>query len=266
MANILAEKYASLHAGADYKNRLRQQEFKVSSQNGEDGLILFILSQIGAKTRTFVEFGFGDGRQCNAANLIRHFGWKGLMMDGNPDSVRSAKAHYAALGIKEGDGLNIRKCFVTAENINGKLREYGMSGEVDLLSIDIDGNDYWLWKAIDAVSPRLLVIEYNASFGSERSITVLYDPAFDRYKKHPSGWYHGASLKALEKLGREKGYALVGCNSDGVNAFFVRADLLQKPLQEITADEAYYPTIKREHICSTEEQFSKIRHLEFTEI
>ena len=266
MAGLLYEKYSDLAADTKYKSTLKQKEFKVFSQNGDDGLILYILSQIGVEERNFVEFGFGDGIECNAANLILNFGWTGLMMDGNPMSVQSAQSYYSNKGIEEKDGLKIRECFITKENINQMLKDNGMEGEIGMLSIDIDGNDYWIWKEIDIINPRLLVIEYNASFGKNRSLTVKYDPAFNRYSKHKSGWYHGASLLALEKLGKEKNYSLVGCNTDGVNAFFVRNDLLKGELRVVSASEAYYPMKKRLAVCSVEDQFKKISHLPYSEI
>lgn len=154
---------------------------------------------------------------------------------------------------------------LTAENINETISGAGAHGEIDLLSIDVDGNDYWLWETLDVIEPRVVVIEYNASFGP-RSISVPYDPGFVRFRKHPSGWYHGASLAALAKLGRRKGYDLVGADSRGVNALFVRADARRGCLRAVRAEEAYYPQKKRLAVATVEQQLEAIQHLDFVEI
>lgn len=114
---------------------------------------------------------------------------------------------------------------MTVENIERTIEELNIPKSLDILSIDIDGSDYWIWKAINNINPRIVVIEYNAAFGMNRSVTVPYEPDFDRFKKHKSGYYHGASLKALTKLGKEKGYSFICCDSNGVNAFFIRDGL-----------------------------------------
>ena len=156
------------------------------------------------------------------------------------------------------------KSFITKENVN-EVIEKEINGEIDLLTIDIDGNDLWIWKAINAISPRVVMIEYNASFG-HKQITVKYDPEFKRYKKHESGWYYGASLSALTKLAQEKGYVLVGCSSSGVNAFFARQDIAKDKIDCILPEEAYYPHISRINKYSIEEQFEKLKDLEFEHI
>ncbi|WP_423929612.1 hypothetical protein [Candidatus Palauibacter sp.] len=248
-----------------YRALLRNREFKVSSQNGEDGLIAFIFSEIGVTNRRFVEFGVGDGRECNCANLAIRFGWSGLMLEGNSVSARRAREYYAKLERSGGNGIQVRRAHVTAENINETIACAGVQGEIDLLSIDIDGNDYWLWEALDVVRPRVVVIEYNASFGL-RSVTVPYDPQFVRLRRHRSGWYHGASVSALAKLGERKGYDLVGTDSRGVNAFFVRKDALGGRLRPLGAEEAYRPQKKRMVVATVEQQFSAIAHLDYFEV
>ena len=249
-----------------YKEKIRQYEYKVFSQNGEDGLIHHIFNQIGTTNKTFVEFGVETGRECNAANLIIHAGWEGLMLDGSSANVESGLAYYRELGETIADKVQFSQCFVTTDNINETIEAHGIQGEIDLLSVDIDGNDYWLWNAIDVISPRVVVVEYNASFGANRSQTVCYDPTFTRFKKHKSGWYHGASLAAFTKLGSQKGYKLVAADSGGCNAFFVRKDIPLGDLQEIIPTDAYYPQPKRNRIASLEQQYSLIQHLKFEDI
>ena len=268
LAHFIFSEYEAIAGEADqlgYRAMLRNREFKVSSQNGEDGLIAFIFSEIGVTNRRFVEFGVGDGRECNCANLAIRFGWSGLMLEGNAMGARRAQQYYANRKRSGGNEIEVRRAHVTVENINDTIASAGVRGEIDLLSIDIDGNDYWLWKAIDVVSPRVVVIEYNASFGL-RSITVPYDPQFVRLRRHRSGWYHGTSVSALAKLGERKGYDLVGTDSRGVNAFFVRKDALGGRLRALSAEEAYRPQKKRIAVATAEQQFSAIAHLDYVEI
>ena len=265
-AQQLFDRYESVAGSPDYKEIMRNRECQVFSQNGEDGLLLYILSKIGISNKTFVEFGMETGRECNLANLAINFGWNGLFMDGGEKNIASARNYYHEIGRFETDKINIQQCFVTRENINREITNFGITAEIDVLSIDIDGNDYWIWQAIDCITPRVVIIEYNASFGPERSITVNYDPAFSRYRKHRSGWYHGASLTALTKLGKEKGYRLVCADSKGCNAFFVRDDLITSGLEEISPVDAFYPQPKRGRMASLDQQFELIKQLGYTKI
>ena len=135
--------------------------------------------------------------------------------------------------------LTLIERLVTAENINPTLDAAGLAGEVDVLSIDIDYNDYWVWKAIDIIRPRVVVIEYNCSLRPPLSLVAPYDPARTRSS---GGNFFGASLGALVKLGQTKGYRIVGCCFAGVNAFFVRDDLCGTLfLDPATAEEHYEP-------------------------
>lgn len=154
---------------------------------------------------------------------------------------------------------------VEPETIDDLLRRNAVEREIDLLSLDIDGNDYWVWRAISAIDPRLVVIEYNASFGPERSVTVPYRRGFDRYLEHLSGFYHGASLSALTTLAEQKGYVLVGCDSRGSNAFFVKRERAAGKLETVDPREAYFPCWERAHL-TPEQQFAQIRHLELVEV
>ena len=266
MEGLLRREYGALSADADYRTELRSREARVHSQNGEDGLLLYILSQVGVTNRTLGEFGVSDGIQCNAANLIINFGWGGLLMDGSSDKVETARSHYAGFADAYPERLKIESAFVTVENVNGLFEAAGLSGEIDLLSIDIDGNDYWVWEALDVVSPRVVAIEYNGSFSAERAVTIPYDPDFNRLDAHESGWYHGASLSAFHKLGQKKGYRLVACDSFGVNAFFVRSGLPLGALRELDPADAYYPERKRSLGTSPEAQLQRVSSLPLTEV
>ena len=262
---VEAVTHHSVYFGQRPKTPLNKYEFKVYSQNGEDGILLYLVSKIGATTRTLVEFGCGSGRECNSANLLRNFGWNGLLMDIDDMNVRDALEYYEDL-VRRRRRIAIAKHRINAENINQVLTEHGMRGEIDLLSIDIDGNDYWVWKAVNQITPRIVVIEYNASLGYDEAITVKYDPSFDRLGKSSSGLYHGASLQAMKELGHSKGYALLGCDSSGANAFFVRRELLTDALREVSVVDGYYPNARRSRTLTPDQQQDIIRRLDFEHI
>ena len=263
--SVMQQRYAALMTDQRDAKGIRGHDLKVYSQGGEDGILLYIFSQIGVTNRCFVEFGIGDGRECNTANLSVNFGWQGLLLECNEDLVTAAQIYYREK-LRSPDSVKIARCMVTTDNINQTLADNEMVGEIDLLSIDIDGNDYWIWQAITVVQPRVVVIEYNASIGVEASLTVKYDPVFDRFAHHTSGYYHGASLAALAKLARSKGYFLIGCDSDGINAFFVRQDVGREKLYECSVQEAFITNARRSARLSPAKQFDIIKQLEFVEV
>ncbi len=199
--------------------RLLKFGYRAYSQNDEDGIIEQIFERIGASNRSFVEFGVGNGLESNALNLLVA-GWNGLWMEKDPGSVDQIRENLR-LFIETEKRLLVKQAAVTAANVNDLLEQSVPFSEPDLLSIDIDGNDYWIWEALSARRPRVVVIEYNALWRPPLSVTMSYNSA---HAWRGDGYY-GASLKALEKLGTRKGYNLVGCCFAGVNAFFVRQDL-----------------------------------------
>ena len=215
--------------------RLLRYGFKIYAQNDEDGIIQEIFRRIGATSRTFVEFGVESGVECNSVKLLVE-GWRGLWIEATREHAENIRRRFAPF-IADGR-LKVLQRLVSAENIDALMAEGGSAGEIDLLGIDIDYNDYWVWKAVTAVRPRVVVIEYNASLRPPLSLTVPYDPQ----GKWDGSNYYGASLEALVRLGAEKGYRIVGCSIAGVNAFFVGADLCgNKFLEPATAAEHYEP-------------------------
>lgn len=249
-----------------YQSTINRYEHRIYSQNGEDGILLYLFSLLGTTDRRFVEFGIGDGRQCNTANLSLNFGWSGLLMDIDPSNVQSAQVYYGQQLGQQAKHVQVMQAHVTADNINQNLADQGYTGELDLLSIDIDSNDYWIWHAIDVIQPRLVVIEYNASLGDQRRLVVPYQANFRAGTAHVSGFYHGASLAALALLGEQKGYILAGCESAGINAFFVRQDVAQARLIPQSPADAYFPHAYRTTLMNPAAQFDLIRHLPFTEL
>jgi hypothetical protein len=199
-----------------------QSEFRVFSQWGEDGIIQYLLAHVPIERKVFVEFGVENYTESNTRFLLIHDHWAGLVIDGsveNIDYIRRDPIYWAA-------NLKAECAFVTQENINDLLARNGITGDVGLLSVDIDGNDYWVWQAIDTISPRIVVCEYNSQFGPIAEVTTPYDPAFVRDTAHFSKIYYGASIAALNSLAVRKGYSLVASNSTGNNVFFVRNDLV----------------------------------------
>ncbi|MDH3611073.1 MAG: FkbM family methyltransferase [Nitrosopumilus sp.] len=193
-------------------------EKKIYSQNGEDGIIQFIFGKIGITNKFFVEFGVGHGIQCNT-RYLRELGWDGLSMD---------SAFQSKL---------IKKEIITAENIEKLFKKYEVPKKFDLLSIDIDYNDYWVWKSIVNYSPNIVIIEYNSSHPPNQSKVVPYNPNgfWDRTN------FFGASLRALKNLGDSKGYQLIGCDSMGINAFFCKKELAEKIFPEKNIEEIFMP-------------------------
>ena len=182
----------------------------VHSQGGEDGVLLRLFEKIGVCNRYFVEFGAWDGLHLsNTANLRLQHDWSGLLLEGSDRA----------------DGDLVKREVVDAENIESLFARYGVPEEFDLLSIDIDGNDYWVWKAISRYSPRVVIVEYNIFFLAEIAKTIAYDPGHV-WDREDHCFYHGASLAAFDKLAREKGYALLHTDVYCPNAIFVRRDLL----------------------------------------
>jgi hypothetical protein len=213
---------------------LNAKRFRLRSQHEEDGVLFAVLDRAGWRTRRFVEIGAGRSGG-TAAALAYECGWAGLMLDLRRKSVAAARRIFSI-----NPGVTIVEARVTPANVNDLLTEHGYTGEVDLLSIDIDSYDYWILEALTVVSPRVLVLEYNAHFGPARRVTIPADQPLDAT---PRG-YSGASLAALAALARRKGYRLVACEDAGVNAFFVR-DGLAPDLRELSPAEAFKPLKSR---------------------
>jgi hypothetical protein len=210
-------------------------EYQVYSQWGEDGIIQFLIKNILIKKRIFVEFGVETYEQSNTRFLLVNDNWSGLIIDGSQENILKIKNDEVYWNYN----LKAICSFVSKENINELLIKNGLSGEIGLLSIDIDGNDYWIWDAINVINPEIVIVEYNYRFGDSAAVTIPYQDDFVREKAHYSMIYFGASLKALCLLAKRKGYFFVGCSSNGVNAFFVREDKSNSILREITAEQGY---------------------------
>ncbi len=230
----------------DYSRALRADEslpsvwdtgFRIFSEFDEDGITLFLLAVGGSPTRRFVDIGAGDGVfASNTANLALNLGFDGLFVDANESLVERGRRFYS----RHPDAMvrppTFVRAFVTRENVNDVLTEAGFTGDIDLLSIDIDGNDYWIWQALECVRPRFVIAEAHPEFGREDWV-MPYEPGFDARSAAPGSWM-GASPVAMARLAETLGYRMVGANVYGFNIFFARRDVAEA-LPTIELDELF---------------------------
>lgn len=236
-----ATKAAQLHLIHQYRQllhlgqipRLSDTGFRNYSQFDEDGLLLYLFAVLGTRNKTFVDIGSGDGINSNCANLALNHGWHGLFIDGNRRHIEHGERYYRHHPDTWAFPPKFVNAMVQRENINQLISDAGFSGEVDLVSIDIDGNDYWIWDALSAIQPRVVMIETHVEFGYE-SLVVPYDKDYCYPGKHPE--YHGASPAAMIKLARQKGYRLVGSNLYGFNTIYVQEGLAEDRLPTATLE------------------------------
>ena len=214
---------------------MSEVEFQVFSQFGDDGIIQYLIDKLPIKNKTFIEFGVENYQEANTRFLLINNAWSGFIIDGDPDNIKQIKNSrlYSFYDIRAIDS------FITKQNINQLISGVGFQKEVGILSVDIDGNDFWVWKAIDVISPEIVICEYNSLFGFEDPITIPYQDDFIRGKKSPFNFY-GTSLKAAVTLAKEKGYFFIGCNSAGNNAYFIHEKHRDNcPVEEKTPAEGY---------------------------
>ena len=222
------------------KHCIEDGEFKVYSQNGEDGIIDFLLhlldSSLESYPKAFIEFGVENYRESNTRFLLCYRNFCGLVLYGLIDNIDFIKRD----SIYWKYDLEACHAFITKDNINDLIKSYLESRDLSnvvLLSIDIDGNDFYIWESINVIDPAIVVIEYNALFGSTKCLSIPYKEDFYRFDAHYSGLYFGASIKALINLGESKGYRFVGADSSGTNLFFIKNHLDSSTLKIHSLDE-----------------------------
>ena len=246
-------------------------EQRYFSQNGEDGIILFIVDQLQLEKGTFLEIGSGDRLQCMGANLALCQGWNGVLLDAASFESRTIVDRiYDKYQKLHGSTVISDNSFLTKENmqhrLSGWLQRLGTT-QIDLLSIDINGNDYHILKDIlKVISPKVLCLEYNGSIPPHLSLTIPYVPDFERFSHHPSGMYYGASLSALSGLAQKHGYALVGTDSCGVNAFFVARHLLSPSLTAKDVTTAFRPNSYKAKYGGVDSQFAVIKDMPWSRV
>lgn len=220
----------------------------IQGQSDEGRILSDLAEGIGAP-KSFVEFGFHP-IQFNCARLAQNQEWRGLLIDGSARQVADGKVLFP-------ERIEIVEMFLTLDNLEFVASKFLKLG---VLSIDVDGNDYWFLERLIGIGPSIISVEYNASMAL-RPLTVPYDPNFDRHEKHPSGWYHGASLTAFAKLCAAHGYGLAAVSDAGANAFFTRYGALD-PVK------AWRPNVIRRKLSGTTEidQWNAIKDLPYISV
>lgn len=221
---------------------LKEVEFKVFSQFGDDGIIQWLINNIDIDNEFFVEFGVENYKEANTKFLMFNNNCSGFVMDGSSKNIENLKKQDYFWKYN----LNAKDVFITKENINNLLLSQNINPDIGLLHIDLDGNDYYIFDEINCLNPNILILEYNSLFGIEREISVPYREDFYRTNAHYSNLYFGASLKALHSLAYKKGFVFIGCNQAGNNAYFIRKDKINSKIKEVSLEEGYVKSKFRE--------------------
>jgi hypothetical protein len=243
-----------------YQN-LNDSEFKCFSQFGEDGIIQYLINNLKISNKKFIEFGVENYDEANTRFLLENNNWSGLIIEGNQKNINYIKKQNYYWRYD----LTAVNSFVSIKNINDIIRSNYFEGDIGLLSIDIDGNDYWILKEINVISPDIIIIEYNANYGADKSLTVKYNENFQRAKNNIEKLIYGCSLKAVNNLCKEKGYSLVCTNKNGNNVFFVKTKLLNEKIKEKTIGEVFQINSFKEY-CDSSGKPSKISAKQIYEI
>ncbi|KQS52736.1 MAG: hypothetical protein KAF41_01570 [Flavobacterium sp.] len=247
---------SQLNSQKDTIKSLDEVEFQVFSQRGEDGVLQYLISKIDIPNKIFIEFGVETYTESNTRFLLINDNWSGLVIDGSEKNIDFIKKDF----IYWKYDITAKKSFITKDNIDDLISSYTDIKDIGLLSVDIDGNDYWVWEAINCINPRIVVCEYNSAYGPEKKLTIPYKENFVRNIEHYSELYFGASLAAFCDLAEKKGYQFVGTTSAGVNAYFVRNDLV-RPFNTYTAKEGFNESANRDS-KTKEGKLSFLRHSE----
>ena len=246
--------------------RIQDAGFKVYSQTDEDGILLYLLSVTGFRTRSCVEICAGDGQECNTANLIINHGFHGLLIDGKQKCVDRGRLFYSTHPATNVFPPTFIQAWITRSNINQIIESNGFSGILDVLSLDLDGVDYWIWEAINVITPRIVVLEYQDILGPDRSLTVPYSDDFSGYSVSVTAGmpdFAGASLRAFVKLAQRKGYRLVATNMLGYNAFFIHQDIQESVVPSVQIEQCFtHPKV----IEGMKTRFPKVRELPWEEV
>lgn len=224
---LLSLKYTDIYKNTpELLPAINETGFRVHSEFNEDGYLLYIFSIIGTNTKISVEVGSGNGKECNTSNLIIYHGWKGLLIDASESMVKQGQLFFAASPNVVINEPKFVHSLVTIDTINDLISSNGFSGDIDLLSVDIDGNDYYILEAISCITPRVIICEINNTIPLDLSLTIPYKEDFFNYwdKEYPGNSFISMSLCAADKLMKRKGYRLVAANRMGFNVIFMRND------------------------------------------
>lgn len=254
-------RYQKFHHEIETPPAFKDMGFRVYSQADEDGLLLYIFALIGTTDKICIDIAAGNPIGANSTNLIVNWGWYGLLIEGNARVVETSQKFYSNHPDTTIFPPKVVNAWITAEKINDFIAQHGLTGEIDLLSLDIDGVDYWLLDSLEIVRPRVIVVEYQDILGADHALTVPYKPDFNRFDIHPD--FFGASLPAFVKLAARKGYRLVGCNKYGYNAFFVANGLGDDLLPEVSVESCLtHPKVR----WGQRERLPAVEHLPWVEV
>ena len=228
---------------------LNKFNYGIFSQFNEDSIIQFLIQNLEIQNKIFIEIGVENYEEANTRYLLENNNWEGMILDNSKENISFIKKQNYYWRYK----LKAEKEFVNVENINGIIQKYKYPKNIGLLSIDVDGNDYWIWNAIKTINPDILVIEYNALFGVNKSLTIKYDANFKRPDVGIYKCLYGASLKALTELSDKKGYSLVATNLNGNNAFFVKNSLLNEKVYKQDYTTCYKENSFKEYVGENSE-------------
>ena len=221
---------------------LRDYEFKVFSQWGEDGILQHLTTHLALPDRNFIEFGVEDFLESNCRFLLMKDRWRGFVIDGSADNIERLRGTYFYWQYP----LDSVASFITRENVESLVSQSGFGPCPGILSVDIDGVDWWVLQALEGWRPAIIIVEYNGVFGCSIPVTVPYAADFQRSARHRSNLYYGANLPAFDHLLRPRGYSLVGVNGAGSNAFYVRNELLNDRVPAVPLDRCYLDSSFRE--------------------
>ncbi len=263
---LLIMKYQELMDQKRKMPKISEVGFKAFSQTDEDGILLYIFTIIGTINKKSVEICAGSGIECNTANLIINHGWVGLLVDGNKEQIKEGITFYRRNSHTYVCPPKFCHAWITRDNVNKILVDNGFEGDIDLLSIDMDGVDYWIWDAIDVIEPRVVVVEYQDIIGPNKALTVPYSDNFNGFKHKTASrfpGYCGASLLAFKKLAKKRDYRLVGCNRLGYNAFFIKNPIGKNIIPEVSIEDCFtHPKV----LWGMNERFANVKNLPWIEV
>jgi hypothetical protein len=224
-------------------SNIHDYEFKIFSEYGDDGIIQFLIQNLNIKNHSFIEFGVEDFSESNCRFLMMNNNYQGFVIDGSEKNINRLK-NFDWFWRYD---LQCECCFITKNNINDLIAKSGFE-DIAILHIDLDGNDYWIFEEINLskINPAIVILEYNSVFGKKRAVSTPYIHDFCRTNYHYSNLCFGTSLPALNHLAEKKGYSLIGSNSAGNNAYFIRNDLLNDRVKKLSVEDAYVESKFRE--------------------
>jgi len=221
---------------------LSEVEFSIFSQFGDDGIIQWLIQNIDIPNKTFIEFGVENFSESNTRFLMMNNNWSGFVMDGDEGNIQELKSQYYYWKYD----LASQAIFINKNNINDLIATQNFHKDVGILHIDLDGNDYYIWDAINVIEPIIVIVEYNSVFGKDRAISTIYDDDFFRTNAHFSNLLFGCSIKSLYLLAQTKGYSFIGCNDGGNNAYFIRNDKINNIIKSVNLEDGYVESKYRE--------------------